>query len=227
MNLGELREAARYRLDDITPDYLWSDAELNQFINKAVDEACLRARFNVDSTSPDTSLIAVTAGQAEYDLHESVFFIKRAYLATTQRILLRAGFEDLDASNAKWMSVTGTPEMYIMDLDYYGDGGQTQRLRLYPIPTVDESLLLTVFRLPLAPLVSDGDIPEIPPMHHYDLLDWVCHLAYLKTDADTLNVEKAVGYQVEFMNSFGTKPSAQEVDWRRKQRRKRVTGRYL
>jgi len=77
MTLGELRAALRSRLDDTTRDYLWSDAELNAYLNQAVDEACLRAQLGLDSTTSVATSIAAQAGVSKYPLHASVIYVER------------------------------------------------------------------------------------------------------------------------------------------------------
>ena len=229
MNLAELRNAARLRLDDTDSNkYGWSDAELDSFINEAVDEACIRARLNLDSTSAEATTVSVVAGTASYLLHESVLRVERAYLNTSQRTLSSVSFQDLDILSDTWPVDTGTPTNYIPDLDLYSDAGTaTHKITLYPIPEVTETLKLTVYRLPLCPLTSDSEEPEIHPLHHPSLLDWVCHKAYTKQDADTLDIEKSLQYEGRFTDKFGPRPSARQLSWRQRKRPQRVPSRFI
>ena len=228
MNLGELRNAARLRLDDTEADYLWSDDELNLFINEAVNEACIRARLNIDSTSSEVAEIQVTTGTSQYEVHPSVFFIERAYLETTKRSLNKTSFHELDLAGGNWPDDIGDPTHYVMDVDHFTtDGALSNRLTLYPIPIKDEVLRLTTYRLPLADMSSDADEPDIPRFHHSYLVDWVCFRAYAKQDADTLSVDRALRFEQEFERRFGPRPEARRLEWRRKQRPKRVVSRWL
>jgi hypothetical protein len=56
--------------------------------------------------------------------------------------------------------------------------------RLSPIPVEDDTVALVVQRLPLYPLESSGDDPEIAERHHRYLLWWMQHLAHMKQDAE-------------------------------------------
>ena len=228
MDLAAIRTTTRQRLDDaVGPSYLWSDAELDEFANEAVTEACIRARLNTDSSS-EAAKVNVIAGIAAYPLHASVLFIERAYLDTSAIALSKTSFHELDELSGTWPTESGTPTQYIQDMDHASAAGTLEnRLTLYPIPTVTETLSLTVYRLPMVEMSSDGDEPEIPPHLHLNLVDWMCHRAYMKGDADTLDTGKALVFERRFEKRFGPRPSARLVEWRRKQRPKRVTGRWL
>ena len=181
MTLGELRSALRSRLADVSPDYLWSDAELNSFLNQATDEACIRARLIVDSTSVVVTSIAVAAGVNQYPIHKSVFFIDRAFDLGSKRELTKIGHDEMDEKFLKWPDDTGIPTRFLLDMNYYhvpGAEEHTHKMTIYPTPLASSTIQLTVFRLPLEAMESDGDTPEIPTHLHPDLLHWACHLAY-------------------------------------------------
>jgi hypothetical protein len=223
MNLLQLRTAARERLDDTVQPYGWSDDELNGFINEAVNEAALRARLLIDSTTADCCTVDVTLGTATYALNAAVFEVKRVVITDNNRKLCRVGYEDLDRNRLDWEDDTGMPEYYFLDNEQLG----VTSLVLYPVPDADLTLNLTVFRLPLAAMAQDEDTNEIPERHQSDLLHWACHLAYLKQDADTLNSSKADYYEQKFTQAFGLKQNAELVDWRRKHRKIHVQGQYF
>jgi hypothetical protein len=229
MNLGELRTAARLRLHDTNSSkYLWADAELDGYINEAVNEACLRARLNLDSTTTEVTTISVVAGTATYAVHESIFFIERMFLNTSKKSLTKVGFQDLDEESDVWQDDTGTPTYYLADWDFNNDGGtQTHNITLYPIPEVTETMRLTVYRFPLSAMVSDSNEPEIHAFHHPYLIDWVCHKAYQKNDTDSLKADKSLEFGKMFEQKFGARPTASLLEWRRKQRRKRTVARWL
>lgn len=229
MDLAALKTAARSRLDDpLDGDELWTDDELTGFINEAINEACIRARLNLDSSTPEVTKLDVVAGKATYTLHESIFVIERGYLETSQQVLGKIGFQDLDERSHVWPRDQGRSIYFLTDLDSYTDAGNlSQQLQLYPIPETTETLSLTVYRLPLYPLCTDGDEPEIPPQHHPYLIDWVCHKAYLKQDADTLDIDKALSYETKFERRFGMPVDARKQEWQRKRRNKRTIARFM
>lgn len=65
MNLLELRNAARIRLEDtIGPPFLWEDDELDTYINQAEREAAERAKLIEDDALPSTPLAVTRITQA-------------------------------------------------------------------------------------------------------------------------------------------------------------------
>jgi hypothetical protein len=70
---------------------------------------------------------------------------------------------------------------------------------------------------------------EIPAEHHYHLLDWMLHKAYLKKDAETENPELSKAHKELFDEAIGERPSATLLRTRRKERntRRRVRASYF
>lgn len=226
MNLEQLRSLTRTRLDDWKTDRLWTDTELNEYLNQSVNEAAIRARNIVDSSS-NCTLIDVTANTASYGMNSAIFFVDRVFDVTQGVYLQKTGVDELDRCYGQWESVTGTPTHYIEDVNHYGtDCAKNRSIRLYPIPSANTQLRLTVYRTPLKEM-GDNDEPEIPGFLHADLIWWAMHLAYMKQDADTYNSDKALECEAHFDKSFGDKQSARLLEYRRKHRRIRVVGSYL
>lgn len=67
MDLSSLRQEARFRLKDEAQPYFWADDWLDDKINEAEREACLRARLIKDGSSLVASLDLV-AGQKRYEI---------------------------------------------------------------------------------------------------------------------------------------------------------------
>lgn len=172
MNLGQLRAQARILLDDTEQDYLWSDAELNLYINDAEQEACIRALLIDDDNNADFN-ISVNTTSKRYALNENIVLINGA------RLLSRPD-DPFDA----WVAT----ETHLM---------------LNELLVQADTLVLSVYRLPLAPMVSDNDTPEINSKHHYRLLDWVLYRAYSKKDSDAEDIARAQKHEMEFIKSFG------------------------
>jgi len=228
MNLKQIRDNARLRLDDLRPEnYGWSDQELNGYINEAANEAAIRSRSIVDSTSTKCSRITTISGTATYTINPSVFFIDRVYDATNKLTLTKTSFNELDDNDSKWQDRSGKPTHYIDDLNHYGDDISKKRsITLYPNPDSAIALHLTVYRTHLE-VLTDYLEPELPIYQHADLIYWVLHLAYLKQDADTLNIDKSLEFYARFDQCFGEKQDARKLEWRRKHRVIRVKGNYL
>lgn len=67
MNLAAIREESRFRLQDNAAGKLWSDEWLDQAINEAEREACIRARLIEDKSSQLSSL-DITTTEKRYEL---------------------------------------------------------------------------------------------------------------------------------------------------------------
>jgi hypothetical protein len=210
MNLADLISAFRARADDTTEPFLWSDDEVTLILNEAEVEAATRARLIRDATTPAVTEIAVTAVATDYPLHESILSVERAKLASQPKPLERITTEELDAMYPAWESMVGQPKFYVED---------NGRIRVVPQSPMDDTLSLTVFRLPLAPMATDTDTPEIHAKYHYRMLDWALRCAYLKQDSETLDKAKAAEYQALFEQSFGVLPDA---NVQRKQRARKI-----
>ncbi len=205
MNLSELRDAFRIRADDRAKPYLWSDEEIDFYLNEAESEAAQRALLIQDEAIE----IAVDASGGVYDLNTSVLKIRRAK-RSDGTVLILTSRDRLDAEWAGWETATGTPAFIIDN----GDGTATA----VPIPVVSDTITLSVYRLPLTSMVSDTDVPEIHSRYHYRMLDWALHLAYLKHDADAFDQAAADRHEAAFERSYGYMHTANA---QRKQRDKR------
>lgn len=201
MNLGEIREQCRIELDDVAPDYLWSDAELDNLINQAEAEASRRSRLIIDASTADICTIAVVAGTAVYPLSSKILRVLEAYPSWDTRPLRHAITKELNCRTGWRTETSARPDHVVKDWE-------TGKLRLYPIPTEAGTLSLRVYRTPLERMQADDDVPEIKEAYHDKLVYWVKYRAYLKPDADTLNKNAAAEALAEFEREFGPPISA-------------------
>lgn len=228
MTLSELRTLARQRLDDQRAEkYLWDNTELNSYINQAINEAAIRSRSILDSTTGSCCAINVIAGKSVYPLHPSVFQIKRVFDNTNKTTINKTGFDELDERVIDWQSQTGNPTHYIDDMNHYGDDDvKKHSITLFPVPTAPLTLKLTVFRTPLYAL-TETDEPELPSFQHADLIYWACYLAYTKHESVVNDAQKAAEMEKKFIESFGQKQDARKLEWRRKYRPIRTVGQFF
>lgn len=63
MNLGQLRDLARFRLQDVEKPYLWPTDFINAALNEAQQEACMRARLIEDQSSSLTEVDVTTTSK--------------------------------------------------------------------------------------------------------------------------------------------------------------------
>ncbi|KJA11295.1 hypothetical protein RP29_06100 [Acidovorax temperans] len=215
MTVEELLAAFRSDLDDTLEAYLWSDQDLIRYLNDAVQEANERAFLTEDRTTDAVCSISVVPGLSTYSLHPSVLMVKRVTL--DGRLLDESSVEALDAESPSWESRTGRPRLFITE---QASGRQPEAIRLVPVPQTVGTLRLTVYRGALKPLSEDRGLekPEIPARFHEGLRHWVYRCAYLKHDTETMNREKALEHEAEFIRAFGERPDANVQRKRRDQR---------
>ena len=193
----------KFRTDmgDTEVPYLWSDEEIVDYLNEAVDEAAERAMLIEDSTSLACSRIAVTAGEASYALHDSVIRVTR--VAFNGSRLSPTSVEAEDDGDTNWENRKGLPTRFIVN-------GNASSIRLVPDPVAPGTLAMTVNRRALTPLTADNDTaaPELKGIYHARLMTWMYRCAYLKQDAETFDRGKAAEYEGTFERAFGERPSA-------------------
>ncbi len=206
MNLKELIDACRDDIDDTTAPYLFSRARLVRFANEAQVEACRRSRLIVDSETPDICSHAVVIAREIITLDPRVIFVRKAKLASKTVKLGKATRTDMDNLSPGWEDTTGEVSGWISDY-------QSGVMRLYPIPTVADTLELTVVREPLMPMAKDEDLPEIAPRYHEKLIHWMRYRCYETKDAETTDPKAALKALALFEQEFGTISSAQNEAW--------------
>jgi len=184
--------------DDTEEPYLWSDSEVEVFLNEAEAEAATRSKLLVETTDPDLCYITTEPGTAFYTLSPKIIEIRRVKSST--QVLTRTSFAQLDSLSDSWESESGDITSFVQTL---------RGIQFYKTPNSIQSINLTVVRLPV-PMTVDG--PEIPSNFHVFLLDWALYLAYTKRDVDV--VVGAETYAKRFEQTFGP---AQTANMKRQQ----------
>lgn len=205
MNVADFIAAFRSELADKEEPPLWSDDEIAAYLNEAVQEACERAYLIEDRSTPAVCAIALQPGVDTYNLHASVFEIKR--LTYRGRPLNETSVDALDAESPGWEARQGQPRGFIFE---QASGAQPARVRLVPTPNQADAIALTVYRGALKPLNADQDTakPEIHERYHARLKHWIYCRAYLKQDPETHDKARAAEFAAEFTQSFGERPDA-------------------
>lgn len=228
MTVDDLLEELRIRLDDTVSPYLWSDDELTKYLDKAHEEAAIRARLiefdTQEDEDPAIDQIQVVTGTAAYAKDSRIIEIRRALY--NGFLLVRTYETELDdLYGDDWRSEVGEPTHYIE---------KQSTVRLYPfpeevlsddpdpVPINAEILDLVGFRLPLGKLGESIQSPEIPLKDHANLMDWAAHLAYLRPDAETVNQKLADYYEAKFTKEYGERLTANQERKRHEARRKTV-----
>jgi hypothetical protein len=215
MKVEDFISGFRATVGDVELPHFWSSELIVRYLNEAVQEACERAKLIEDRLTPAVCSITLAPDASTYQLHPSVFEIKR--VALRGRPLDETSVEELDCNFPGWETAKGAPRQYVFE---QASGVRPVSIRLVRTPTESDTLALTVYRGALKPLSADIDSakPEIPERFHERLMDWMLHRAYLKQDADTFDPEKAAVSLGLFVQAFGERPDA---NVQRKQRDRR------
>lgn len=207
MDLAGLIALYRIEADDhATPPHA-SDETLIAFAVEAEEEACRRAGLLRDSTSKLCSL-TVSSGDPIVEIDARIIDVMRARLASDPLAMPVLTLDDADELAPNWESETGKPRAAIV-------GYQSNALRLYPIPTANDTLRLTVTRLPMNPMEQDSDEPEIKASYHRALVQWMLYRAYSIQNSELLDPKKADKCLAAFESEFGKRQSARNEQWRR------------
>jgi len=188
ITLTSLVTRFRNRLDDAVVPYLWSNDELTDYLNEIVNDLCRDIPILEDATTAAVCQYAITAGVMVVTLHARITVLKKARLTSQTRLLDLRTAQYMDAVYPGWeSSAAGTPTILVTE------GVGTGKVKLYPPSTVNETLNLTVYRLPVADLVWASDqavAPELPELYHDKLMNGILWKAYSKQDVDTYDARK-------------------------------------
>lgn len=193
MSISDLVKEARFDiLGDSVPEYLWSDKQLTRYANEAVQEACIRAPLIVKTYS-----IPVVATTAEYALSPYMRQINHAKMTLVEKPLAQSTDVALSMQYGyAWRDTAFTPTHYVRT---------KQKLRLYPVPIVNDTLFVTGSCIP----DDDFDLDEdIDPGYNKGLLYWIAYKAYLLNDSDSGNKARADEFLGLFEGVFGRRRSA-------------------
>lgn len=174
MTFSEFLALFRGEAQDGVQPYLWSDADVLRYLNRAVDELARETDYFLDRTTwaavqavaSDPKIPATTplTGETVPPATPSMVPIIRPVRAQVQGqsspMLIRS-VEQMDAGDlgavddygagagSDWLSASGTPRILVTG--YYDDG-----FRLYPTPAADALVDLHAVRRPLSELTATG-----------------------------------------------------------------------
>lgn len=205
MTLRELIALYREQAQDKKAPYFVSDQVLTIYANQAQDEACRRGQLLRQSTGPMCTL-SYAAGDESVPLDPVVVRVLRAFVDGRTAHVVNVDFMDMNHPNWQTNTVRGRPNVLVTGLD-------TGALWLWPIPSIDGQIKLTVQRLAAAPMVDLGDAPEIRRESHPALVDWLLFRAHSSEDTEIYNPEKARLALNRFTAEFGNKVSLRNETW--------------
>jgi hypothetical protein len=200
---AELLKLFRQEANDLASPPLWSDAEVYGYMTAAQEMFCRLTRGIQDSTSEITQISVITDDPyVEYD--SRILRIRDARLESTGAKVTILNPEDLEQGSLLDdyglvtgrfdLTLTGTPRYLLLGVDDF-------RGRLIKIPEADDTLQLTVERLPLLDKDLDASQSlEIHPQHHRYLTAWMLHLAHQKQDAEAYNRGRSAEFGERFQS---------------------------
>jgi hypothetical protein len=197
-------------LDDTVEPYRWGGGSLLRWLNRAQEEACTRQRLLVEEDDPTITQIALVADQAQYALDPRVVLLDR--VVYDQKTITKATKHQLDRIMPAWRQMDPGAPMYYLQNDL--------TIRLIPTPAqAQDAQILTVRaqRLPLANLVNDTDVPEIPSSYHEDLCYYIAARAFMLPDEDTQMDKIAERYMEQFDKVFGPSIGADVLAHKRRE----------
>lgn len=195
MNLRDLETELRedFLEDTDSRKYNFSESRVLRWFNEAVREACRSPLLKDVKTFP------VLAGTASYTLEDESLDIDEVSLALQTDTLIQSTKDRIESKYGRsWRDDEGTPSHYIRE---------DLTLTLYPIPIVNDTMTVTLFRYPDR-MYSFSESPEIPERYHQGLLYWCAYKAYLSPDVEQNDLAKSQTYLAMFDQYFGIKRSA-------------------
>ena len=205
MNLEQLIEQFRIDADDLVLNPpLFKDEWVAEWLSEAQAEAAVRRRLLYEASNPAVCEIPVTAGQATYPLHSSLYELanlrfKTAGASHSEPVRLKTR-EELDRIRPGWRDRSDSCPRFAVQDD--------TRITLVDRPSAAGTLFLEGYRVPLKALVNDNDKPEIHGAHHRHLVQWALHRAFSKPDADAHDPGRAATAEEAFTAYFGPRPDA-------------------
>ena len=206
MQLGELIRRFRTQANDKVEPYFNEDEDVKDWLNDAVNEACIRGRLVHESQNNDVCKITVLIGSSRYQLHDSLYELTRIWFKPSDGAkgqclsLMSAELLDHYYDGENWRVKQGNPEHIIQD-----DTG----VRLVPIPIMDGELQLEGYRTPIAVMVEDTDTPvDLHKAHHPYLIEWALHKAFSVPDTEFFDPNRAQIAEAKFTEYFGDRPDS-------------------
>lgn len=163
MTLTEMRTAVRVRLGNPSTDGFFTDAQLNDLINEALQSISSEDDWPWLQTSENISLVA---GTATYTPNANWIRTKQLFIQEGEPFVMLT----LAEINEYGIQSTGTPDVYTI----YGE-----QLVVRPVPQTAATLIHQFIRKEAA-LALDADTPLMPSMFHYSIVAFATYMAHLR-----------------------------------------------
>lgn len=205
MQLSELIRRFRVQANDKVEPYFNEDQDIKAWLNDAVIEACIRGRLVHESQNSDVCNIAVTSGNSQYALHESLYELTKLQFIPSngdrvERLQLVSEEFLVQHYGEDWPELSGKP-LHAIQYD--------TSLRLAQTPDQDGTIRIEGYRIPLLEMVSDTDTPvDLNKIHHPYLVEWAMHQAFSIPDTEFFDPNRAEIAERKFSDYFGYRPDS-------------------
>ena len=195
----ELYDIFRSDVSDLKKPYLWTDAEVWRYMNSAY-VSFVRLTGGVADSSSDITQVDVVVGEGEAEVSPLILKFREAELVSTGRKIDIVNHTDSPLrSESDYGNLSTTFRKTSGPVRYMVIGKQRGRVTWVQIPQENDSVQLTVYRLPLARITGEGQrFDDIGDEHHEHLVVGMKALAYGKQDAETFDKGRRDEYKAEF-----------------------------
>jgi hypothetical protein len=193
MNSSELYDAFREDVRDTRTPYLWTDTEVFQYMNDAYLMFFRHIGGIGDATSRVTQIEAIT-DEMYATINENIIQVRSAYRVSDEREIRVMNYQDLSSMLEEDYGISRPARLTSDTGDLTGMiiGMEPNKVRWVSVPSVDDTVQLYVYRLPLDRITGpDQALTDLDERHHIHLLEGMKARAYAKKDAETLDQAKA------------------------------------
>jgi hypothetical protein len=221
MTSNELLDLFRKDVVDTAKPYLWSDSEIYAYMNDAYFMYVRLMGGIADSTSVAVTQVIAQAGEPFADLHPSILTIRGAYRTSDNKRVEVINYEDIEKIAVQDFGVSMPVKLDLTQGSIVSMviGMEDDVVRFFKVPSADDVIQLSVYRLPLEPITGgDQTFEGVKDHHHIHFLKWMKAMAYSKQDTDTFNKVKASEEEMKFRAYC----EQARLEWERKRHKPRV-----
>lgn len=192
MKPSDIIEQFRSEIDDAAEPYLWTTAELAEYLDDAQKKFC---RDGVGVA--DVMTLALTEGTEWYAKNPRITKVRAASFTTpawSHSPLAVVEYESFRRAGHHFDTRPGRTRMLV-------NGMRQNFFRATAVPHADATAELVVYRMPLSDITEDNaDTVDFEIQEHFvqGLKLWMFARAYRKHDSDTFDPKKADTYENQF-----------------------------
>lgn len=191
MTLAELRAHTRTALlrDEAEP-YLWTDAELDRYLNEGYRLFAIRTHCFV-SHDAEFCTFETAQGEYVYALDSRIVQVNELYVVTGDAPPNRQLLVDHTRRQQPYYTFTGKPNCYVMQV-------AAHHVRLSPVPDDVYTIEMVCAHKPIEQLTSDGVVCALPEEYELALCDYAAHRALRNNDPEKANMASSKDFFAEW-----------------------------